>query len=109
MSKNESKLNLIWKNRKAILEGVKNRVFQNEAVEEIAALRLSECEKCPSYDREGTECIVPGTAPCCGECGCSLALKKRSLSSSCPIGKWEAVLTDEEDLDHEALNPEDND
>ena len=40
---------------------------------------------------------MPGTQPCCGECGCSLALKIRSLSSGCPISKWDAMLTDEEE------------
>jgi len=41
--------------------------------------------------------MMPGTQPCCGECGCSMGFKLRSLSSSCPIDKWEAVLTEEEE------------
>jgi hypothetical protein len=40
---------------------------------------------------------MPGTQPCCGICGCSLAFLQRSLSSSCEAGKWKAVLTEEED------------
>ena len=40
---------------------------------------------------------MPGTQPCCSECGCSMGFKLRSLSSSCPIDKWKAVLTEEEE------------
>jgi hypothetical protein len=45
--------------------------------------------------------MVPGTHPCCnqelGGCGCSLEFKTRSLSSECPLGKWKAELTEEEE------------
>lgn len=45
--------------------------------------------------------MVGGTAPCCNEkkggCGCSLSLKTRALSSECPLGKWKAELTEEEE------------
>ena len=40
--------------------------------------------------------MAPGTQPCCGECGCSLALKTRALSSDCPLGKVESPVMDEE-------------
>jgi len=46
-------------------------------------------------------CAIPGTAPCCNEkrggCGCSLSLKLRSLSSECPLKKWEAITTEQEE------------
>jgi len=46
-------------------------------------------------------CMFPGTHPCCdknkGGCGCSLVFKTRSLSSDCPLNKWKAVLTQEEE------------
>jgi len=99
-------LSVIWKNRSQILEGIKNNVFKKESVEAIAAERQKACDSCDFIDREGSRCLVPGTQPCCGSCGCSLKLKLRSLSSECPEGHWEAVLTDEEDLMHEELNPE---
>ena len=44
--------------------------------------------------------MVPGTAPCCGECGCKLAFKARSLASECPHPdgpKWEALLDEKEE------------
>lgn len=105
----ESKGGTLWENRKKILEGIKNRVFKKEAVEAIAEERNEICKKCDFYDPEGHNCYIPGTQPCCGECGCSLALKTRSLASGCGMGYWNAVLTDEEDCDLEALNPEHHD
>lgn len=63
------------------------------------------CELCTLYDVQGGGCLVPGTTPCCdqrmGGCGCSLSLKTRALSSECPLGKWKAILTEEEE---DALN-----
>jgi len=88
----------IFKNRKQILEGIKNKVFKNEHVEAVAKERWEQhCVRCESLDREGKKCTVPKTQPCCGECGCSLGLKVRSLSSSCPLNKWTALLTNEEE------------
>lgn len=99
----------IWDAKLEILEGIKNRVFKTEAVEKIAEERNKVCMQCDQYDVKGDHCLVPGTQPCCGACGCSLSLKQRSLSSACDQGYWDVVLTDEEDLDHEVLNPENDD
>jgi hypothetical protein len=91
----------IWKAKGQILEGVTNSIFKKEDVEEIAQIRLNICQGCKLYDFKGEGCTVPGTAPCCNEnlggCGCSLYLKTRSLSSECPLGKWEAEVTEEEE------------
>ena len=98
----------IWEARNQILDGIKNNVFKSEAVEIIAAERNQRCIQCEFYDKNGDLCYVPGTAPCCGSCGCSLKLKLRSLSSDCPEGYWEPILTEDEDIKHEELNPEEN-
>lgn len=87
----------IWKNKGKILEGITNSVFKNEHVEEVAAQRQAICDSCEFIDKTGKSCVVPGTQPCCGACGCSLALKLRSLSSACDKQKWEAVVTQEEE------------
>jgi hypothetical protein len=87
-------LKTIWENRKAILEGVKNSIIRDEFVEDLARMRQNVCDECPS---KGKKCAVKGTGPCCNECGCSLAFKTRSLSSECPIGKWQAIATEEEE------------
>lgn len=89
-----SRLSQIWKERHKIMEGIKNSIIRDEFVEEVASLRYSICDACPS---KGDECVVIGTAPCCNECGCSLAFKTRSLASECPLGKWEALVSEEEE------------
>lgn len=93
----------LWNNKSLILEGIKNNIFKKEHIEQIAAERLSICKSCHNYDETGNGCHVPGTQPCCSKlvdgCGCSLALKTRSLASDCPLGKpkWKAVLSVEEE------------
>jgi hypothetical protein len=59
------------------------------------------CKFCEVYTEEDEGCMVPGTSPCCnqlkGGCGCSLQFKTRSLSSCCPLGKWDAEVSQEEE------------
>jgi hypothetical protein len=87
-------LKLIWENRKQIVEGITNTIIRDETIEEISRLRYSICDECTS---KGRKCAVKGTSPCCNECGCSLAFKTRSLSSDCPLGKWESLTSVEEE------------
>jgi hypothetical protein len=87
----------IWKERNKIAEGVKNNIFKTKHVEDIAFFRNEICRVCEFLDTSGAKCAVPGTQPCCGECGCSLKLKTRSLSSDCPRGFWKAELTQAEE------------
>ena len=95
----------VWKNKNKILEGIKNSIFKQEHIEEIAKERDQICQICPFIDRTGKTCIVLGTQPCCSKCGCSLHLKHRSLSSTCDDNRWEAVLSqDEEDNLNNSLN-----
>lgn len=89
----------IWAKRNQIAEGIKNSIFKTEHVEEIAAARAEICNNCDDIDREGSKCLVPGTQPCCGICGCKLAFLQRSLSSGCEAGKWQPVLTEQEESD----------
>jgi hypothetical protein len=49
------------------------------------------------FDIAGTKCLVPGTQPCCGSCGCSLDYKVHSMSSSCPDGHWDAIMSEEDE------------
>jgi len=96
----KGKLTQIWSNRKVILEGIKNSAFKTEHVEQIAAERMAICEACPDLDKQGDSCLVPKTQPCCGQCGCSLEFKLRSLSSNCgneEAPRWHALLSQEED------------
>jgi len=79
-------------NLSQIMEGVKNKIFKKEDVEQIADIRWMECLQCEALDEKGSNCAVPNTQPCCSDCGCSLGLKLRALSSSCPRKKWNAVV-----------------
>jgi len=87
-------LKIIWDNKTQIMEGIKNAVLRDEFVEDVARLRHDVCDNCPS---KGKKCAVKGTSPCCNECGCSLTFKTRSLSSECPLGKWGAIISEEEE------------
>jgi len=80
----------IWTNRKQIFEGIKNYLFRRREIEEISRQRMNICMNCPEIDHEGTKCAAPGTQPCCGSCGCSLAFKTRSIDedNDCPMGYW---------------------
>jgi hypothetical protein len=96
-----NKLKDIWKNRKQILEGITNALLRDEYVEAVSRVRLEVCDACPS---KGNKCVVKGTAPCCNECGCSLGFKTRALSTECPLGKWKALMTEEEEEKLDNLN-----
>jgi hypothetical protein len=91
----------IWKSKGQILEGIKNSIFKKEDVEQIAEQRMAICSTCQLYTEDDKGCMVVGTQPCCDErqggCGCSLGFKIRSLSSECPLGKWKAEMTEEEE------------
>jgi len=89
----------LWNNFFQILEGVSNNINKKEDVEKIAKKRLEICSKCEHQDKTGEQCLVPGTQPCCGICGCKLAFKTRSLSSECPHPdkKWKAVMSVEKE------------
>lgn len=89
-----NKLKTIWTNRKQIFEGVTNSLIRDEYVEDVSKLRMEICNDCSS---KGDECVVIGTQPCCNECGCSLAFKTRALSTECPLGKWKALMSEEEE------------
>lgn len=92
-----SLLTQIWENRQKIMEGIKNSIIRDEFVEDVAKHRMEVCDAC---EFKGDKCLVPGTSPCCNDCGCSLAFKTRSLSSECPHPngpKWKALMSEEEE------------
>jgi hypothetical protein len=91
------KLKDLWKNRKQIMEGIKNSIIRDEFVEEVSSERMNICTSCIYKDVEGSECLVAGTQPCCSLCGCSLEFKTRALSSECPDNRWAALLSEEEE------------
>jgi len=90
-------LKKIWNNRKEIYDGIKNSVIRDDFVEDVAAKRMVLCKQCPEIDLEGSKCEVPGTQPCCSNCGCSLGFKTRALSTECPLGEWKAIMTEKQE------------
>ena len=94
------KINKLFKglrNIDHIVEGIKNNMFKKPWIEEIANHRWLICKECPLLDSIGGKCAVPGTAPCCADCGCSLAVKTRAMSTACPKNKWDVVMSEEEE------------
>jgi len=91
-----------------IAEGIKNKIFKKADIEAVAKLRWMECKVCPLLDRTGSSCAVPRTKPCCSDCGCSISLKIRSMSSDCPKGRWNAIMTPqmEHNLKRQVLDEE---
>jgi len=86
----------IWKEKGRIFSGIKNSIFTKDHIEEIASYRKDICNSCEHIDTKGDKCMVPGTGPCCGLCGCSLKFKLRSLSSACDVNNWGAEMSQEE-------------
>lgn len=100
------KIKIIWKSRSKIFNGIWHSLFPSAYVERVASERLKACRTntCGFYDKEGVmeKTIVKGSESC-GNCGCVLKYKIRSLSSSCPMtelgykGYWEARMTEFEE------------
>jgi len=84
------------KNIDKVYEGIKNNVFKKSYIEDIANYRWQQCKTCVHLDIKGDKCAMPGSKPCCAECGCSLAFKTRSVAAECPLKgddkKWEQVM-----------------
>lgn len=79
----------IIKDLPKIFSALVNMIFSRHSA--LANKRLKICNTCDLVDKKGRECVVPGTQPCCGVCGCSLKLLVRSVDSSCPHpngNKW---------------------
>ena len=88
-----------------IYEGIKNKTFKKDHIEAVAEYRWNYCYKCDQLDKRGTDCVVAKTQPCCKDCGCSLAIKIRSLSTECPLKKWGPIMPDEaEEKLRESIN-----
>ncbi len=105
-----NKLLEIFKNRKLIWDGLRNNLIKSEHIEALYEERVSICNACPYLKEKGSNlCTVPGTQPCCPECGCSLAVKLRSPDAECPKKLWKAVMTAQEaDLLNRNINGSDS-
>jgi len=98
-------------NIKHIIEGIANSIFVKEEVEKIAEERYKICLACPKNSKvikeqkqyfpelktdEGPYFSEIRPDEHCSMCACNIHAKVRSLHTSCPINKWEAVASKEE-------------
>ena len=80
-----------------IYEGWKNKLLPDadmvEQIDLVGAERMAICEECPNHSKNH-KTVRPDAH--CVSCGCTLSAKTKCLSCDCPIFKWKAVLTDEQ-------------
>lgn len=98
---------------KGILEGAWNSVFVKESIEKVAAERIAICRGCSkNSDHQkqysGYKSFRPDFH--CTVCGCDLHMKTRCMSCECPMHKWvaQASENDEQQID-DRLKSEEND
>lgn len=68
-------------NLKDIINGWKNVIIKDEDIETLHQQRMEICNACPKKIEQLGMAV-------CGECGCPLMAKTRSLDSKCPLDKW---------------------
>jgi hypothetical protein len=71
-------------------------------IEEIANQRTEICKGCSmnsEHQKKFNKYKTFRPDFHCTVCGCDLHLKTRSLSSECPLGKWKALGTQEEEYE----------
>lgn len=89
-------------NIKEIFEGWRNDLIPpkdlKEIIEQMHKERMEICNACDKNSfnaiKEGYRTIRPDVH--CIECGCPLSKKTKSPSSECPLKKWTAFITKEE-------------
>lgn len=81
-----------------IYEGWRNNLIPPAAMKSIiieaAENRMNICNACEHHSKNHNS-VRPDAH--CTYCGCTLAAKTKCLSCSCPIKKWEAALTAEQE------------
>jgi hypothetical protein len=81
-----------------IYEGWKNNLFpaadMKEYIKQVGKERMSICEECEFISTKH-ESVRPDVH--CTECGCTLAAKTKCLSCACPLNKWKAVVSSQEE------------
>ena len=84
-----------------IYEGWRNNLLPpkelKETIKTTSEERLAICEACDyhSKNRKNYKTVRPDDH--CTNCGCTLAAKTKCLSCSCPINKWVALVTPDQE------------
>jgi len=65
-----------------------------EYIQQVGKERMSICEECEFISTKH-ESVRPDVH--CTDCGCTLAAKTKCLSCACPLNKWKAVVSSQEE------------
>lgn len=91
-------------NVKQIVEGWRNNLIPpsrlKETIEHTGKERMDICLGCEFHSDNAKRLNKYKTMrpdAHCTNCGCTLAAKTKCLSCECPLGKWKAILTNEEE------------
>ncbi len=81
-----------------IIEGWRNKLIPpaelKEAINAAVEQRMAICNECPHISTKHFS-IRPDVH--CTKCGCTLSAKTACLSCQCPVNKWSAIATKEEE------------
>ena len=81
-----------------IYEGWRNNLFPpeklREVIEQTSASRMEICNNC---EHVSTKHKTRRMDVHCTDCGCTLSAKTKCLSCSCPLKKWVALITQEQE------------
>jgi hypothetical protein len=80
-----------------IIEGWKNHLFPEENqkafIEHVSLSRLAICDTCDKHSKNHKSIRVDAH---CTDCGCTLSAKTKCLTCECPLQKWMAQPTPED-------------
>ena len=81
-----------------IYEGWRNNLIPpsklKDLIKKTSEERINICLTCPHHSKHH-KTLRPDDH--CTNCGCTLAAKTKCLSCACPLDKWVAVLTEDEE------------
>lgn len=84
-----------------IFEGWKNHISPDaylvEQITQASETRMAICRQCPYFSKNNVNANPFRFDEHCTNCGCTLSAKTKCLSCSCPINKWEAIISSEEE------------
>lgn len=80
-----------------IVEGWRNHIIPpeelKEVIDNVSKERMEICNNC---EHVSTKHKTLRLDVHCTNCGCTLAAKTKCLSCSCPLNKWKAVISEEQ-------------
>lgn len=87
---------------KGILEGTWNSIFVKEEIEKVAKERQVICAGCSmnsDHQKRFNKYKTFRPDYHCVSCGCNIIMKTRAMAEWCPLGKWNAQMSQEEEYE----------